>query len=133
MPFLGWKAHDSFVQTNWIKAEVTFGAPKLGCKGVGICKILMSSTVSKGNGLCDCPQVSTKITLDSDLRYLFVMEKQKLNPSTIGLHFRDQQFIVTETFSCPRFMTHAFPDAPTKINPGIYPVLDDGQYITIKF
>ena len=134
MPFLGWKAHHSFVHTNWIRAEVTFGAPKLGCKGVGICKILMANTIPKNsNELCGCAKVSAKITLDSDLKYLFVIEKETIDPETSGLHFRDQQFVVADTFDCPRFMINAFPEAPGKVYPGIYPVMDDGQYLIIKF
>lgn len=130
-----WITKRQFVESSkWVKAEVIFGAPKLGCKGTGICRVMMA----KPNGVkatipCGCPLFSVQFRGDDQGAIWLAIDLKEIRSGQLEAHFEDGQFIVTENVDIPAFIRKVFPDALRTIKVGIYPVYCAAEKYFIRF
>jgi hypothetical protein len=112
-----------------IKSDIILGSPSAGCQGVGICRVMLHDEMI----LCKCPKQLAWITVGPNRKLRVNFLKSDLSPDQIQQHFSWNLFQVQEPYALPRRITRALGIPPTSIAPGVFPVWETAQWLTVEF
>jgi hypothetical protein len=117
--------------TKTIKAEVVFGAPSMGCAGVGICKIIAQGLQHRQT----CPRVIAHISVTEQGNIFMQFFKPSMKPRFVVRHFKGRTFRVKEPFLLPEFLLLqlGLSQASYRINPGLFQVKETNDWMIVKF
>ncbi len=109
--------------------NIMFGMPSRDCAFSGICRI--ESKMKNDHNCQDCFSVG-RLVLVGKKQINFDFLKTSMKATTIEKYFGSGHFIIIEAYEMPEFVNQALGMKQLLIQPGIYPVVENEDHLSVK-
>lgn len=114
-----------------LTAEVVFGSPGMGCRGIGICRLTLSS--SELSGCSNCNRARAWIKNDGSGRLVLIFDRPSLIAKSYHQFFSGGLFLVSSPYRIPSSIKNSLQLSINTILPGVYPVLETSKFVFLNF
>lgn len=112
-------------------ADVLFGSPNKNCAGAGICKVTAPvAQEMSGDGRRGCNRAIALVRTDTSDSLVFQFVKHSMCRKAISRYFGKGIFLVEDPFE---FRQNYWSEGSRTIRPGLYPVMESKDYLTVRF